>query len=41
MCEDGIDYDWISNNGAPKDMMTLIRFTILEKLSRNGYLHCR
>ncbi|CAD8148836.1 unnamed protein product [Paramecium octaurelia] len=41
MCEDGVDYDWISNNGAPKDMMTLIRFTILEKLSRNGYLHCR
>ncbi|CAD8114697.1 unnamed protein product [Paramecium sonneborni] len=33
--------NWISNNQPPKDFMTLIRFTIIEKLMRNAFLHCR
>ncbi|CAK70527.1 unnamed protein product (macronuclear) [Paramecium tetraurelia] len=32
---------WMCNNSQPKDFMTLIRFTIIEKLMRNAFLHCR
>lgn len=41
MCDDGIDYDWKCNNGPPKDLVTLIRNTIIFKFSFNGFLHCR
>jgi anoctamin-10 len=35
------DYDWICSNGNPNDFLTLIRFTVIAKLSRNANLHCR
>ena len=35
------NFDWICNNNQPKDFMTLVRFTAIAKLSRNGFIHCR
>ncbi|CAD8105641.1 unnamed protein product [Paramecium primaurelia] len=34
-------YEWTCQNTPPKDFLTLIRFTIMAKLCRNGFLHCR
>ena len=39
--EDGSDYDWVCSNSPPKDYLTLIRFTVMAKFSRNGCLHTR
>jgi anoctamin-10 len=39
--EDGSDYDWVCSNSPPKDYLTLIRFTVMAKLCRNGCLHTR
>ena len=35
------DTDWICTNTSPKDFMTLVRFTVMAKLCRNGNLHTR
>lgn len=37
----GQDYDWICANDQPRDFLTLIRFTIIGKLSRRANLHTR
>lgn len=33
--------DWVCSNQQPKDFLTLFRFSIIEKLMRNAFLHCR
>jgi anoctamin-10 len=39
--EDHTDWDWICNDNAPKDFATLLRFTIIAKLSRDAHIHVR
>jgi len=40
--EDDInDFFWICRNNKPKDFATLLRFTIMTKLTRSGSLHTR
>ncbi|CAD8202207.1 unnamed protein product [Paramecium octaurelia] len=38
---DEVDYDWICQNSPPKDFLTLVRITVINKLSRNAFVHCR
>lgn len=38
---EGDDYDWVTYNTPPRDFLTLVRFTVMNKLTRNGFLHCR
>jgi anoctamin-10 len=39
--DDDDDYDWICSNSPPKDFLTLVRFTVMAKICRNGNLHTR
>ena len=39
--DDEDDFDWICRNNAPKDFLTLIRNTILYKLTKNAHLSVR
>lgn len=38
---DEVDYDWICQNTPPKDFLTLVRITVINKLCRNAFVHCR
>ncbi|CAD8121664.1 unnamed protein product [Paramecium sonneborni] len=38
---DEVDYDWICQNTPPKDFLTLVRITAINKLCRNAFVHCR
>ena len=39
--DDITDFFWICRNNKPKDFATLLRFTIMTKLTRSGSLHTR
>ena len=39
--EDPTDFFWICKNNKARDFATLLRFTIMTKLTRYGSLHTR